>query len=131
MEAFINRWLHRGLGIFYIFAGANHFISPEFYLPLIPDYLLAPILLNYLVGLIELFLGILVFIPKMKKMACWGIILLLIALIPSHVYFIQIGSCVPEGLCISEWFAWFRLIVIQSLFIFWARWVGINTTKQF
>ena len=124
MEAFINRWLHRGLGMFYIFAGANHFFNPEFYLPLIPDYLPAPIVLNLLVGVIELALGVLVFVPQYTKTAAWGIIILLLVLIPSHAYFIQIGSCVEKGLCIPEWFAWVRLLAVHPLLVLWAWWVG-------
>ena len=127
MEAFVNRWLYRGLGIFYIFAGANHFINPEFYLPLIPNYLPAHLILNVLVGLVELALGILVFLPRYTQTASWGIVLLLIVLIPSHVYFIQIGSCVKDGLCISEWFAWVRLIMVHPLLIVWAWWIGNRT----
>ena len=124
MEAFINRWLHRGLGIFYLFAGANHFFNPDFYLPLIPDYLPAPILLNLLVGIVELALGVLVFIPQYTKLATHGIILLLLVLVPSHIYFIQIGSCVKDGLCIPVWFAWVRPILVQPLFIAWSWKVG-------
>jgi len=124
MEAFINRWLFRGLGMFYLFAGANHFFNPEFYLPLIPDYLPAPLVLNLFAGIIEMALGILLFIPRFTKTATWGIILLLIALAPSHVYFIQIGSCVESGLCIPEWFAWLRLIIVHPLLGLWAWWVG-------
>ncbi len=124
MEAFINRWLHRGLGIFYLFAGANHFFNPDFYLPLIPDYLPAPILLNLLVGIVELALGVLVFIPQYTKLATHGIILLLLVLVPSHIYFIQIGSCVKDGLCIPVWFAWVRFILVQPLFIAWSWKVG-------
>lgn len=127
METFINRWLHRGLGIFYIFAGANHFFSPDFYLPLIPDYLPAPLVLNLLVGIIELALGVLIFVPSYSKLACYGIIILLLLLIPSHIYFIQIGSCVPNGLCIAEWFAWVRLLIVQPLLAAWAWWVGVKS----
>ena len=130
MEAFINRWLHRGLGIFYLFAGANHFFNPEFYLPLIPDYLPAPLLFNILVGLIELALGVLVFVPHRIKFAAWGIIILLILLIPSHIYFIQIGSCVADGLCIPEWFAWVRLVIVHPLLIVWAWWAGQKSSPK-
>ena len=129
MEAFINRWLHRGLGLFYIFAGANHFYNPDFYLPLIPDYLPAPVLLNLAVGFMEFILGVLIFIPQYTKFASWGIILLLIVLVPSHVYFIHIGSCVVDGLCIPEWFAWVRLILVHPLLVLWAWWVGKKATS--
>ena len=124
METFINRWLHRGLGIFYILAGANHFYNPEFYLPLIPDYLPAPLILNLIVGLIEFGLGVLLFIPGYRKTASYAIILVLILLTPSHIYFIQIGSCIVDGLCIPEWFAYLRLLLGQPILIFWAWWVS-------
>ena len=127
METFINRWLLRGLGTFYLLAGANHFFNAEFYLPLIPDYLPIPILLNILVGLIELSLGALVFIPSYTSIATRGIVVLLIVLVPSHIYFIQIGSCVPDGLCVPVWFAWVRLIGVHPILALWAWRVGKNS----
>lgn len=120
MEAYLKRYLKPLLSIFFLFAGANHFINPDFYLPLIPDYLPAPVFLNLLSGFIELALGVLLFIPKLTKLAAYGIMLFLLVLVPSHIYFLQIGSCVEGGLCIPEWFAWIRLIIIQPLFILWA-----------
>ena len=39
---------------FYFFAGSYHFINPESYYPLIPDYLLYPELINYQVDLLKL-----------------------------------------------------------------------------
>lgn len=123
MGPFLNRCLKYGLGLFYLLAGLNHFINPAFYLPLIPDYLPAPILLNYLVGLIEITIGVLVFIPTYRKQACVGIISLLVLLIPSHLYFIQIGSCIENGLCIQEWIAWVRLLIVQPILGIWAWWV--------
>ena len=120
----LNKYLHSLLGVFFIFAGANHFMNSDFYLPLIPDYLPAPLLLNLIVGLIEFGLGVLLFVPGYSKTACYGIIVVLILFIPSHIYFIQIGSCVEDGLCIAEWFAWVRLLLGQPILIFWAWWVS-------
>ncbi len=120
MATQLNKYLHPILGVFFIFAGAYHFINPAIYLPLIPEYLPAPLLLNLIVGLIEFGLGVLLFVPGFRKIACYGIIAVLILLIPSHIYFIQMGSCVPNGLCIAPWFAWVRLLLGQPLFVLWA-----------
>jgi uncharacterized membrane protein len=126
MESLLKKYLKPLLGIFFLFAGANHFANPEFYLPLIPDYLPSPVLLNVLSGLIEVALGVLLFVPRFTKLAAYGIMVFLVILIPSHIYFIQIGSCIEGGLCIPEWFAWVRLVVVQPLFILWAWLVSKN-----
>lgn len=52
------------LGGFYIVAGFNHFINPEFYLALIPPYLPFHELINVLSGVIEVGLGIGVLVEK-------------------------------------------------------------------
>ena len=105
---------------FYLFAGVNHFIDPEFYLDLIPDYLPAHDFINQLSGIIEIVFGIGLFFKGSRKFSALGIIVMLLAFIPSHVYFIQIGSCVEGGLCVSEWVGWLRLILIHPLLILWA-----------
>ncbi|NHF60267.1 hypothetical protein FK220_013010 [Flavobacteriaceae bacterium TP-CH-4] len=125
----MRRILKYGLVFFYIIAGINHFINPEFYEGLIPDYLPYPDFLNYLSGFLELGLGVLVLFPDTQKWACYGIILLLILLMPSHVYFIEIGSCVENSLCIAPWVSWVRLIVIHPLLMFWAWKVAHQPTE--
>jgi len=113
----ISVWLQSA---FYVFAGVNHFINPDFYLDLIPPFLSNPSLINLLAGVFEIALGIGILAPKFRKMAVYGIMLMLIAFIPSHIYFIQIGSCIDGGLCVPEWIGWLRLIIIHPLLIYWA-----------
>ena len=105
---------------FYAFAGSYHFINPDFYRDLIPGYLPFPAFINYASCVLEIVLGIGVAIPKYRTRAAKGIILLLILFIPSHIYFIQIGSCVEDGLCVAPWIAWLRLIIIHPLLMLWA-----------
>ena len=113
----INLYLLFG---FYFVAGLNHFINPEFYYPLIPDYLPFVKAINIASGLIEMALALSLLVPRTRKWASNLIIFMLIAFIPSHVYFIQIGSCVEGGLCVSEWIGWIRLLVIHPILIIWA-----------
>ena len=107
---------------FYIFAGINHFLNPEFYLPLIPDYFSNAEFINVLAGLAEIILGIGLLIKKVRRVAIIGVVLMLLACIPSHVYFIQKGSCIDGGLCVSNWIGWIRLVIIHPILIAWPLW---------
>jgi len=107
---------------FYLSAGSYHFINPEFYFDLIPDYLPYPKFINYASGILEIVLAIGVAVPKYRKISVYGIIALLILFVPSHVFFIQIGSCIENGLCVSPWISWLRLLLIHPLLMLWA-WV--------
>ena len=108
-----------GLVIFFILAGLNHFIDPEFYYPLIPPYFPFPIWINVISGLLEIVLGTALLLSGYRRYAAYGLIILLILFIPSHVYFIQVGGCIDGGLCVPAWIAWVRLIVIHPLLLWW------------
>ncbi|OEK04639.1 DoxX family protein [Roseivirga misakiensis] len=107
---------------FYMFAGANHFISPEFYYPLIPDYLPWTKAINVISGLAEILLALGLLFKPTRKLSAMLIIAMLIAFLPAHVYFIELGGCVHEGLCVPAWVAWVRLLVIHPILIAWAWW---------
>ncbi|WP_379981245.1 hypothetical protein [Dokdonia ponticola] len=79
-----------------------------------------PSFINYVSGGLEIVLAIGVAYPKTRLLAVKGILLLLIAFIPSHLYFIQVGSCVDTTFCVSPWVAWIRLLIIHPLFMLWA-----------
>jgi len=123
----MNRALYIGMVIFYFLAGLNHFIMPDFYYGLIPDYLPFPKIINTLAGIAELTLAGGLLFPMFRRFAAYGIVVMLIAFIPSHIYFIEIGSCVSHGLCVPAWVGWVRLIVIHPLLILWA--IKVSTMK--
>ncbi len=120
----------RILSLFFIVAGINHFVMPAFYLPLIPPYFPQPEALNVLAGLIEILLGIGLLFPKTRWYAGWGIAALMIAFIPSHWHFIQIGSCVNESICVPPWLAWVRLIIIHPFLILCGIWASKSISGQ-
>ena len=108
---------------FYVFAGINHFWHARFYYPIIPPYLQQwGYQLNIMVGIAEIMLGVGFLFSTTRKLAAIGIILLLLAFIPTHIYFIKIGSCVPNGLCVPQWIGWARLLIIHPILIAWAWW---------
>jgi uncharacterized membrane protein len=110
--------------LLFILAGINHFLSPEFYLPLIPDYLPFPDLLNALSGIFEIVIGILIWTSGYRRLGGLGFAILMILFIPAHVHFIQIGHCIPDGLCVDPWLGWLRLLVIQPLLIALGFWIA-------
>ena len=101
-----------------ILAGGNHFLNPEFYLPMMPPALPFSSILNYLSGAIEIFLGVLLLIPSFMRFAAWGLIALFIAVFPANVYMALHPELFPE---FSPTALYLRL-PFQLIFIAWAFW---------
>ncbi|MDB9964041.1 hypothetical protein OAD50_03100 [Vicingaceae bacterium] len=104
----------------YFTGGINHFVQPEIYIPLIPPYLVYVNELNLLSGLAEVILAIGLLFSITRKWAMHGIILMLFTFLPTHIYFIEMGSCISESICLDPWVAWVRLIVVHPILIYWA-----------
>ena len=109
------------MGIFYLVAGSNHFRDPGFYLPMMPSYLPLHLQLIYLSGLAEVVLGVAVLVPRLRQVAAWGIILLLIAIFPANVHIalhnVPLGGA-SEGAGIWNWVR----LPFQGVLIAWAWW---------
>jgi len=112
------------MALFYLLAGINHFLSPEGYYQIIPEYLGDPSLINIASGIAEIVFALLLLVPETRKAACYGIILMLIAFIPAHIQMIRTGFCIQHTLCLSTWVLWARLLIFQPLLIWWAWRVG-------
>ncbi|MEY4167277.1 MAG: hypothetical protein RIR52_1101 [Acidobacteriota bacterium] len=104
--------------IFYVAAGVNHFINPDFYRRIMPPYLPYPTELHLLAGAIEFVLGIALLIPRLRRAAAWGLVLLLLAVYPANLHVAINRHLFPE---IPVIFHWIRL-PLQFLFIAWAWW---------
>ena len=110
------------MSILYIYVGINHFIDTKSFLIIIPPYLQTIGLeIIYLSGIFEIILGILLIIPKFRKIASYGIILLLIAVYPANIYLAFNEE--PQNLMgISSFMAsWVRL-PLQFVFLGLAYW---------
>jgi uncharacterized membrane protein len=116
------------MATFYFFAGVNHFIKPLVYKKMLPSYLPFHSVLNYASGFLEIVFAILLVIPKTRNFASTGIIVLLVAFIPVHIYMLQTGWC-PGGKCLPSWQLWVRLLLLQPLLIYWA-W-SVRTIKSY
>jgi len=104
------------MGALYIVLGILHFTHTGFYRPLMPTFLPAHNFLIYLSGIAEVFLGLGVFFPKMRSLALWGIIAMLIVfLLLVHVNMLFPGN----RLGVPLWILIMR-IPLQFFLIYWA-----------
>ena len=99
----------------YIGAGINHFVSPDFYLPMMPNYIPWHRFWIYFTGVAEVAGGVGLLLPKFRRAAAWGIIALLVCLLPAHIHMLQY----PEPFDVPYWALIVRLPV-QALFIAYA-----------
>ncbi|MEK6303738.1 MAG: DoxX family protein [Acidobacteriota bacterium] len=83
------------LAVFFVFGGVNHFRNPSFYLGMMPPYLPWHLPLVYVSGVFEMLFGLMLMIPKLTRLAAWGLILLLIAIFPANIYMAQHPALFP------------------------------------
>ena len=101
-------------GAFMIFGGVNHFLKPEMYFPFIPDFLPKEVI-NYFAGILEIVLGVGVFIPKFRTIATLGILLLMLAFLPLHIL-----DVFSESPAIGSHEAALVRLPLQFVLILWA-----------
>jgi uncharacterized membrane protein len=108
---------------FYFTMGVLHFIYDLEMSKVIPPFFPFPLWLVYISGVIEMILAILLLVPKTRAWACYGLILLLIAVFPANIYMF-ISDRAEGGL--HHWLLLLRLPA-QGLLIWWAYWQSLKT----
>ncbi len=107
--------------VFYIAAGINHFVHPDGYVKIIPDYLPAPQLLNYLAGVCEIIFGALLIFPQTRNLGIALLILMLAAFMPVHITMLQQAPMRLGALQVTPTIAWIR-ILLQPVLMLWLAW---------
>lgn len=106
--------------VFYIAAGALHFIKPEPYLKIMPPYIPWHAFMVRASGACEILGGLGLFVPATRRAAAWGLIALLIAVFPANIYMatnpIEAGAAF-----VAPALRWGRL-PLQLLLIWWLLW---------
>ncbi len=105
------------LSFLFFAAGLNHFVSPDFYLQVMPPYLPMPHILNWIAGAAEMAFAIGLLIPKTRIYSAWGLIAVLIAVFPANIYMYQEKELLFPDL--PNWAMALRL-PLQGLLIWWA-----------
>ena len=109
------------MAAFYVFGGFNHLMNPEFYVAIMPPALPNPEWLNVLSGLAEIVLGVYVLEPRVRVLAAWGIIALLVAVFPANVY-VALENFGSEGPGTGNAVFNYVRLPFQALFAVWAWW---------
>lgn len=120
----IARW---ALALFFIAAGANHFIMPEIYLGMMPRWVPAPEAANAISGVAEILGGLGVLVPATRRWAGWGLLALLIAVFPANVHVALEGKM--PGTSLSPTALWLRL-PFQVLFAGWVWWTTLSRARD-
>jgi uncharacterized membrane protein len=103
--------------IFYMVAGALHFLKPEPYLRIMPPYIPWHVAMVRVSGAFEILGGLGLLVPATRRAAAWGLVALLIAVFPANIYMathpIEAGAA-----SIAPVLRWGRL-PLQLLLVWW------------
>jgi uncharacterized membrane protein len=106
------------LAVLFLVAGSLHFITPQLYLRIVPPYLPTPLILVYISGAAEILGGLGLLAPMTRQLAAWGLIALLIAVLPANIYMATAHLRMP-GVMGQSWAQWLR-VPLQLPLIYWA-----------
>ena len=89
------------MSFLYIIVGIKHFVDVEYFVSIVPNYISWKKEAVFISGFFEILLGILLLFHKTRKLAAWGIIMLLIAVFPANIY-LYVSKIPREILNISK-----------------------------
>jgi uncharacterized membrane protein len=115
------------LGLFFIAAGANHFVHPEFYVRMVPPWLPAPALLVQISGVCEIAGGIGALIPRTRRIAGLGLVALLVAVFPANLQMAQHPELFHD---IGSATAFYIRLPLQAVVIAWVWWTCLTISRD-
>jgi uncharacterized membrane protein len=101
-----------------ITTGILHFVSPDKFAKIVPDWLPAPRLLVLVSGFFEVLGGLGLLLKQTRRAAAWGLTALFIAVFPANV-----NMAVYKIYLDNPWILWGRL-PFQGVLIAWAGWLA-------
>jgi uncharacterized membrane protein len=104
------------MGVLYVGAGVLHFVLTRTYVGIMPDYLPAHRELVLVSGAAEIAGGLGVMVPQTRRAAAWGLVVLLVCVMPANVWMVQHPERYPG---VPLWAMWLRL-PLQLPLIWWA-----------
>ena len=116
------------MSLLYVIVGVKHFTNTDFFVAIVPPVISWKEEAVLISGIIEIVLGILLLFNQTRKLAAWGIILLLIAVFPANIY-LYLSEIPRDIIGISKNQALFRLPFQIPLMII-AYWHTKKNTNQ-
>lgn len=100
-------------------AGVMHFVTPQFFVDIVPAALPAPLAIVYVSGVFEILGAIGLLVPQTRRFSALGLLALFVAVFPANVN-MAVHHITPTGAApMPEWAAWARL-PLQGLLLWWA-----------
>lgn len=110
--------------LLFVVGGAAHFTSTDSYVAIMPPYIPSPRLLVYISGVCEVVGGAALLVRRLRIVAAWGLILLLLAVFPANVH-MAINRVSPPGIEVAPWLLWLRL-PLQFVLIALLWWCAVR-----
>ena len=101
-----------------IFGGVSHFLNPVMFFPFIPDFL-PKSAINYLVGVVEIVVGLGIFMPQYRAVATRTLLLMMVAFLPLHIL-----DIFKENPAIGTHQAALIRLPVQFVLILWAWFIN-------
>ncbi len=112
------------MSIGYTYVGIRHFIDPDFFLAIMPNYLSFHLEFVYITGIAEIVFGILLFFKKTRTFASYGLIVLLISVFPANIHLVE--SELSQSILNATKNQTIIRLPFQGLFILLAYWHSKN-----
>ena len=109
-------WHQYLIGVLFVLAGMNHFRKPKLYERIMPPYIPAHSAMVMLSGFVEMILGFMIMNKNTQSEAAWGIIIMLVAFLPVHIYMLQNERAAMK---LPKWVLLLRL-PLQFGLMYWA-----------
>lgn len=109
-------------------AGIMHFVRPDGFVRITPDWVPAPLLMVYVSGVAEIMGGVGLLKAATRVVAGWGLIALLVAVFPANIHMLQLAR--SEGA--ASWYIaalWIRL-PLQPLLVWWVWRSAIRSASR-
>ncbi len=108
------------LSLLFLTIGTFHFRRPEPFVEIVPRYFLHPLFLVYLSGFFEILGGIGLLIPRVRRWAGYGLMLLLLCVLPANIYMFT-DHPVILATEVPKWVLAVRL-PLQFVLMYWIYW---------
>ena len=121
----VNNWPARmrlAMAVALLLVGSDHLLTPQRYLPMMPDLLPYHLELVLFTGLCELAGAIGLLLPRWRRWAALALAVYFVCVFPANIKNAIDGLDV-EGLPAATWYYWLRL-PMQPLIVLWALYGG-------